>query len=383
MSHLLIDIGHVPACCSDHALEVLHKGMAGAGGETGDIWDPHYSPFVRELIEKFTARGLLRIEGVHAELQKWISGAMYRPVRRAPAPPGRVARWTQHEVELARLYLSSMPPEKMALSDWSLLVDYLLQRYVPDTMAIDESDWLVKRGAALGRVSAHLGTAGAAAVAAVVEAKKAPPLRSWQLTDAEDAILEYGRLRTAGEIVGMSEAMMGRVRALILDNRARWLTGDKSASMGQLEKDLFDAFQTANRDWRRIAVTEAGEMANQGVIASLKPGARVRRIEMYRGACAFCRRIDGMEFEVVDPAMPNKDGWKQVWVGKTNVGRSASPKKRLGSELVDRDGEELWWPAAGLQHPHCRGTWHVLTEVSSGDAAFDKWLDDHFRAVIE
>lgn len=381
MSHLLIDIGRAPACCSDHALEVLHKGMAGSDGETGDIWDPHYSPFVRDLIEKFTERGLLRITGVQDELQKWITGAMYRPMRRVPPVPGRVLRWNPHELDLVRLYLSSMPPEKMALSDWSLLVDYLLQRYVPAGTEIDDADWMVKRAGALGRVSAHLTSVGAAAVAGVVEAAKAPPIRSWKISDAEDAILEYGRLRTAGEIVGMTQALAGRIRSLILDNRARWLTGDKSASLGRLEQDLFDAFQTANRDWRRIAVTEAGEMANQGVIASLKPGTRVRRIEMYRGACAFCKRIDGMEFEVVDPATPNKDGWKQVWVGKTNIGRSASPKKRMGDALVDRDGNELWWPAAGLQHPHCRGTWHVMAEVSSGDAAFDKWLDEHFRAA--
>jgi len=52
---LLIDIGPLSCGCSDHALEYLHKAMAGEPGDDG-IWAPHESdPFVRELIERFDA----------------------------------------------------------------------------------------------------------------------------------------------------------------------------------------------------------------------------------------------------------------------------------------------------------------------------------------
>lgn len=107
----------------------------------------------------------------------------------------------------------------------------------------------------------------------------------------------------------------------------------------------------------------------------LPAGAKVKRIEAYQDACPFCQRIHGMVFEVVDPGREDKDGWKQVWVGKTNVGRSASPRKRVENELVERTASELWWVAAGLQHPHCRGRWLHVTEAPPDVAPeFAEWL---------
>jgi hypothetical protein len=83
----------------------------------------------------------------------------------------------------------------------------------------------------------------------------------------------------------------------------------------------------------------------------------VIRREAYRGACAFCKSINGRVFTVVDPAKPDKDWEAEVWVGKTNFGRSASPKKREGDRLVERGPEERWTVPAGLVHPNCRGVW--------------------------
>ncbi len=80
-------------------------------------------------------------------------------------------------------------------------------------------------------------------------------------------------------------------------------------------------------------------------------------------------------FKVVSPAKEDKDGWSEVWVGKTNAGRSAAPRKRVGDELVERTESELWWPAAGTQHPNCRGTWMRLGEEPKGvDPKFREWL---------
>jgi hypothetical protein len=131
-----------------------------------------------------------------------------------------------------------------------------------------------------------------------------------------------------------------------------------------------------NRDWRRIAVTEAGENLNQGMISSLPGGAKVKRVEKYRGACAFCRSIDGKVMEVVAASAAEKDGATQVWPGKTNIGRSSSPQRRLGDKLVDREPHELWWIAAGVQHPHCRGGWVHLEQGSLPvDPKFSAWMD--------
>lgn len=127
-------------------------------------------------------------------------------------------------------------------------------------------------------------------------------------------------------------------------------------------------------------MTEAGEAQTQGLIASLPIGSKVERIEQYKGACAFCRKINGVVAEVVAADAPNKDPATQIWPGKNNIGRSASPRKRLDGKLVPREAEEMWQLPAGLAHPHCRGTWFKLPDPNpSHDPSFAAWLEQHLN----
>jgi hypothetical protein len=68
-----------------------------------------------------------------------------------------------------------------------------------------------------------------------------------------------------------------------------------------------------------------------------------------------------------------------IWPGKNNVGRSASPKKRVGDVLVDREPDEMWQIPAGLAHPHCRGRWVPVIEDAPGD---DPAFADELRAIL-
>jgi hypothetical protein len=64
-----------------------------------------------------------------------------------------------------------------------------------------------------------------------------------------------------------------------------------------------------------------------------------------------------------------------IWAGKSNIGRSASPRKRVGNLLVEREPHEMWWIPAGLAHPHCRGRWLPVMEDQPGDDPdFGAWL---------
>ncbi|MBV5347915.1 hypothetical protein JZU46_06855, partial [bacterium] len=50
--------------------------------------------------------------------------------------------------------------------------------------------------------------------------------------------------------------------------------------------------------------------------------------------------------------------------------------------LVERAAEELWWPAAGLQHPLCRGRWVSVpdeTPPPGVDPEFADWLNGEIR----
>lgn len=142
-----------------------------------------------------------------------------------------------------------------------------------------------------------------------------------------------------------------------------------------LQTKLFDEFSTLNRDWRRIAVTEAGEAQTQGYIASLPLGTKVERVEQYANACKFCKKIHGRVAEIVSPNAPDKNPETQIWAGKNNIGRSASPRKRVGNVLVPRTEEEMWQLPAGLAHPHCRGRWvPTLQDEPGDDPDFGDWL---------
>jgi hypothetical protein len=191
-------------------------------------------------------------------------------------------------------------------------------------------------------------------------------LASFTFAPAQKAAMQFAQAHCADAITGATGALRSGIKQAVLQEMVQ--PHVPSVPSHSLQTRLTDAFGKFNKDWRRIAVTEAGEAKNQGFVASLPPRAKVRRVERYAGACSFCRRIDGKVFTVVAADAKNKDGQKQVWPGKSNIGRSASPTKIVDGAAVPRADDELWWPAAGLQHPHCRGMWILQTAATAGGA---------------
>lgn len=371
---LLIDIG---ACCEHHtndALEQLHKAIG--EGDPESIWNPHHSPLISRMIELFTQRGLLRMGAFRAELEAWLAGERHTGGNRPARPEGMMERWTPSELKLVRLYLETLPPSEFTIDDHMMMVDFLAQRYLPAEELKTEAEWLAVRSTLMGRVQANMERVTAeesdklfAAMPTTVEQAAA----QFTMSALQQAVMEFGRARCAENVTAVTEASRHRIKAVVMRHQQARAMGDTAGP--SLQSDLLDAFGDMNRDWRRIALTEAGENQTQGYIASLKPGSRVRRIEQYKGACPFCRKIDGRIMEVVDPGAPDKDGDTQIWTGKTNVGRAAAPRRRVGGVLVEREPQEMWWVAAGVQHPHCRGSWVPVIEDRPGDdPAFGDWL---------
>ena len=381
----LIDIGHLhgPAC--DHALEGLHKALNDEDGVAFDIWALHDSPFVRDMIEQFSKRGLTKLAAVQDALFKWVTGQYHVPAKHSiPAPPGYMGYWTREQLDLVRIYLESIPPGEMTLFDWTMLIDYLVQRYMAPDALYEEAEWLAVKANLMGKVQAHAPHLSLEAATAVMEALPqtvSDAKKMFRYSDAAETILEYGRLRCCDAVTSISEAARHRLKSTILDYEQQRLSG-AAVTPETLQTKLFDQFSQLNKDWRRIAVTEAGEMENQGVIAYLPRDSHVRRVEMYYGACPFCKKLDGRVFRVTTEDDPDKNGWTDVWPGKTNMGRSSSPMKRVGNSLVPRGEDELLWPAAGVQHPHCRGRWEPMAEAQPGDdPKFAKWLQKRLKQV--
>ena len=372
---VLFDLGPLSEAQTDHALEAIYKAQSDLPPEQADIWEPHHSPFVRDLIERFTARGLSRIASVQQALADWESGAYHVPSKTIPDRPGLHPRWTEDEIALVRLYLESLPPAQWQLDDWMLASELAFQQYLPPDFAWTQADWLAKRSVLMGRVQALLPALSEAAAQAMIAAETAPAPAAKALQYA----ITYGRARAAENIVALSDGLRHRIRSVLIAHAETQALG---APQESLQSQLLDGFGLANRDWRRIALTEACEMQNQGMVASQEPGQVLRRMEQYRGACTFCLKIHGREMTVVSADKPDKNGDTEIWPGKTNIGRSASPRRRVGAYLIPRAPDELWWIAAGVQHPHCRGQWvQVHQPASSGDPAFDAWVRDMLATI--
>lgn len=373
---LLIDVASLSEVQTDSVFEFICKAQS-SDALADTIFDMHPSPFIRRLVELFYARGLIRISDFRDELQRWLEGKQHVAGPLPARPDGAMSRWTPGELQLVSIYLTALPPAQFILDDYMLLLDYLFQRYLPATDMRSEAQWLATRATLMGRIQANIANVNGpqadkllAALPPTLEAAKL----TFTMSAVQTAILDYATAHTAENVVAFTDTMRHRLKRVIFQVEEERLTARPGTIASALQTKLFDELATLNRDWRMIAVTEAGENFTQGQISSLPAGAKVKRVEQYRGACPFCRRIDGKIMEVVAADAPVKNGTTQIWPGKTNVGRSAAPRKRVGSDLVEREPHERWWVPAGLAHPHCRGRWVPTVETAPADTEMAQWI---------
>lgn len=367
---LLFDLAALSARHTDEVLD--HVFCKAHGHEDGDgIWAPQDNPFLARLVELFTDRGLTRIAGLSDELRAWLTGERHQAGDIRPRPPGDRRVWTQQELGVARLYLRSLPPSAWTIDDHMLLVDFLHQRYMSADDLRTEAEWLSQRSVLMGRVQASMGTVTAGQADKVLQAQL--PDMAW--SGIQNQVREFARLRCADAVTRVSEGVRMQLRQTIAQEVEQANLAGRPVWSTALQTKLFDNFSLQNRDWRRVALTESTEALNQGFVASQEPGQRLKRVEQYRGVCAWCAKIDGRVMTVVDPADPDKDGENSIWVGKTNLGRSVAPRKRIGDLLVERETHEKYWISVGAQHPNCRGRWvPVITDKPGDDVDFGNWL---------
>jgi len=369
---LLIDIGDLHGDACDCALETLHKAMAEEPSDQA-VWRPHENPFLTALVEQITDDGLTALRAAQADLLFVID----------PDPISK-GLWDLTGMAAMRKRLDK-PASQYTASDWVDLVDLIFHTRLPQAVQATLAASIRAKSALAGKLQA-LFDRGAHALGALVAAmgrvvagtSEPPPATLFQIPRAaaaeQDAVMDLAEARIGVNMRAMTDGARAKISRTILAHVQAHGTGHT----GLLQQKLFDNFGELNRDWRRIAVTEAGEVANQAYLSQFPAGTKVKRIEMYQGACPFCRKINGMVFEWDDLPHQDSSGWTYIWPGKTNVGRSSSPRKRTEDGLVERLPSELWWPAAGVQHPNCRGRWEAQPSkvLPPGvDPKFAAWLD--------
>jgi hypothetical protein len=370
---LFIDLYALSDAATDDALEHIYKSTH---DRDEGIWKPHESPLLRRMIELFSKRGLDRLDVVKQQLIDWEEGANHHPSPTPVAVPDMMDRWSKDELALVRIYLESLPPAQWTLNDHMMAVEYVVQRYLPLDEMKTEAEWLATKASLMGKVQANINepvTVGQADhILAALPSTVASASTMFHMKPAQKLALEFGAMHCVENVRALTEDVRHKLRNTIMQHAEEQMQGNAG---GSLQTRLFDEFATHNRDWRRIAVTEAGNCQLNGYIASLEPGTKVKRVEQYDNACSFCRGIDGKIATVVPADQAIKDPEKEIWVGKSNVGRSAAPRKRVGNVLVARDPSEMYWLPAGLAHPHCRGRWvHVVEDEPGDDPEFGKWL---------
>lgn len=378
----LLDLFDVPEHVTNDAIEGVYKALSdGHGHDVDGIWLPMDSPLLARMVELFTQRGLARMDAFRTELMAWASGARHTPGERIARPAGAMERWSDAERSLVKLYLEHLPPGEWTLDDHMLSVEFLFQRYLPADDLRTEAEWLSTKASIMGRVQASMESVTHDQADVLLAAMPSTVADALQFggTRTQNATMEFARERCAENVRALSEDVRHRMRTVIAQHVEAKTLGLPEVSGSSLETKLLDAFGTLNRDWRRIAVTEAGNAQTTGYIASLPMGAKVKRQEQYKGACAFCRKIDGKVVEVVDPAREDKDPEAMIWLGKDNIGRSASPRKRVGDLMVEREPHEMWQIPTGLVHPHCRGRWVPMIQDRPGD---DKDFGDWMRETL-
>ena len=403
-SAVLLDITAASPEATDAALEAMHRAMADPAD--GDIWKPLDDPILRDLVEHWTLAGLKRLQGMWEDFLQLVT-RVDGVLAKAGTPPERppvdrlLRRWTGEELEKVKAYLEAKRPELWSFDDHLLAIEWIHQRWWPAEEVRTEAQWIAAKTIYAGRVQR--------AIQARMKPLPVMALRdTWQYlpdvpggggegpdkrrfiihpNDTLAKLIEFGEARCAQNIVALTDKSRRAMASIILEHQKALFAGDAAGTAESLESKLLDTFGDLNRDWRRIALTEAAENAGNALIASLPAGSRVRRIEVYATACPYCKKIHGTELTVADPGKARYlDGEKFVWVGKSNIGRSASPRKRVGGALVERLPAERWWIPAGPVHPNCRGFWAVVDKPSEWVARLPpeerKEIDD-FDKVLD
>lgn len=360
----MIDVGAVPACHCDTMLEVMAKAISEQPeGDDRSIWAPHDNPYLTAHVEDVSQRLIAILQLIQTTFARIVSGESISTLMKAAVP---WLRWEPEKFAAVRRDLETKQSAIWTLDDWLLLAEYLVQRYLPDGVIETEAEYLTVRATMLGRIQAAQATPGVPSPDVLAAWSTLTPttfatVPPRLLAPVELSVMAFAKARAATHIGAVTEAVRNTMRSLVIDHVQAMVLGQRQGDVAALQTRLFDQFAVLNRDMRRIAVTEAGECMCQGFIAAQKPGDKVKRMEAYRGACKFCKSIDGRVFDVIAADTPDKVKEEQaqtaIWTGKTNVGRSASSRRREGNALVSRNDNERWWPAAGVQHPHCRGRW--------------------------
>jgi len=168
--------------------------------------------------------------------------------------------------------------------------------------------------------------------------------KKMKLTKKDKYAIQFSKQRSAERIRGITEQARKGIKETI------WQGLVERKNPLNVSQDLFKKFGDLNRDWRRIAITEANIAAGEGYMRKLiddqkERGKKVTKLlgQSAVDACPWCKEnIHGKVFILVDkdeaPIEPEDPKWDtHLWPGKNNVGRGYAKRKWV----VNSDGSKV------------------------------------------
>lgn len=299
------------------------------------MWGPHPDPAVGRIEGAFYQVGFEFLTALYAGA---MGVAPPRKLAKALGPRGVAesippADWGA----LAESYKKAGNPMELR-DEWARLIDRLVGRLLPGKTQEEMANRVAIQAHWLGRVRAK-----------TEELATAPPPEDWVHATAplprfQHEAMEWTKVHALEGCKSLEEgARKGLMSALITSRQA----GEGAQA---LARRCFDGFSDLNRDWRRLALTETAAAVFNGQLAAVDPdeGWEAEWITAV-GACEWCMAWKGHRFRIVKPDDPRRNGQTDLWVGKTNHGRSGAAKTKEGRP---RSTNELYWPCQPV-HPNC------------------------------
>ncbi len=195
-------------------------------------------------------------------------------------------------------------------------------------------------------------------------------IKSAGLTHREVKSVLMAHQYAAAHITNIENMAAHKIKMYIMDGIMQ-RKGRRQLAHDLMEDMAVDENSVLNRDWERIAITEANRSASDAYIAGVAEGGYVVG-HSHTGACQHCEtHVHNKVYKVTHDPPEDYSNYKptsakykelaerwetEIWVGKSNFGRSMAKRKQRGGALVPREHHELGMPVIPL-HPTCRCSW--------------------------
>lgn len=244
---------------------------------------------------------------------------------------------------------------------------------------IPEAETWLLRAYIIGRLLAETDTK--AIIFKIADITKLPKTlldiaKYYHLTMQETKAIENAVKEAGFHITNTTDSTIQSVKTAITQALAQ-REGAKGVQK-RLKEMITEEVGELNRDWQRVAIYETNNAFTTGYLETLPKGSYVIGMSM-PNACPHCLKdIHHKVYRVSDPPKKSLEDVKpetkefrelldyykhNVWVGKNNIGKSTSPRKRIDKSkgntkdnLIAREISELSLPTIPY-HVSCRCRW--------------------------